>query len=311
MAWGRVDDDLAFHPKIIKAGNAAMGLWVRALSWCVHHVTDGRLPHEIVAMLGADQADADRLCAVGLWRETIDGYEFHDWHEYSPPREKILADRAANRARQDAFRSRRSGNAVSNALVTRYDDVSDAVMSSKTKRKRLQIDEQSALDSVETKSDLEESAESSGSRNAVSNALLTPSHTHTHLTNTTPAKAAVNRRGTRISKSFTLDEKLIEYTKRVAPSVNIDRELEDFIDWWTSASGPNAVKLDWSATWRTWVRKSHDRALVNGWTVTRSSIKKTPGKLDKWLEARGISSEEYERRKTETGWLASMKDKKP
>ena len=36
----------------------------------------------------------------------------------------------------------------------------------------------------------------------------------------------------------------------------IDREALQFRDYWLSASGSNAVKLDWSATWRNWVRRA-------------------------------------------------------
>lgn len=37
-----------------------------------------------------------------------------------------------------------------------------------------------------------------------------------------------------------------------------ERELARFKDWAASASGPNAVKSDWQAAWRNWVRKAHD-----------------------------------------------------
>ena len=33
MAWFKVDDKLAFHPKVLTAGNTAIGLWVRAGAW--------------------------------------------------------------------------------------------------------------------------------------------------------------------------------------------------------------------------------------------------------------------------------------
>jgi len=36
----------------------------------------------------------------------------------------------------------------------------------------------------------------------------------------------------------------------------IDREALQFRDYWLGASGSNAVKLDWSATWRNWVRRA-------------------------------------------------------
>jgi uncharacterized protein YdaU (DUF1376 family) len=47
------------------------------------------------------------------------------------------------------------------------------------------------------------------------------------------------------------------------PEVQVDREANKFRDYWTGRAGANGVKLDWSATWRNWVRRAcEDR----GWT---------------------------------------------
>lgn len=40
----------------------------------------------------------------------------------------------------------------------------------------------------------------------------------------------------------------------------VARMAESFRDYWTAAAGQKAVKLDWAATWRTWVRNQRDRA---------------------------------------------------
>lgn len=37
-----------------------------------------------------------------------------------------------------------------------------------------------------------------------------------------------------------------------------DREFAKFTDYWRAASGANARKHDWDATWRNWCRKSGD-----------------------------------------------------
>jgi uncharacterized protein YdaU (DUF1376 family) len=42
----------------------------------------------------------------------------------------------------------------------------------------------------------------------------------------------------------------------VSERVNWRRELESFRDYWESKSGRDAVKLDWSKTWRNWIRKA-------------------------------------------------------
>jgi hypothetical protein len=48
---------------------------------------------------------------------------------------------------------------------------------------------------------------------------------------------------------------------------DLDRQIEDFRDYWQPKSGQNATKLDWSKTWATWIRKAADwrgRQQING-----------------------------------------------
>lgn len=106
MAWFKVDDALAFHVKVITAGNTAMGLWVRAGSWCAQQLTNGHVPANIVRTFGGSSDDVRSLCDVGLWHEVEDGYQFHDWDEYQPTREKVLLDRAEARKRMADLRKR-------------------------------------------------------------------------------------------------------------------------------------------------------------------------------------------------------------
>lgn len=84
MTWFKVDDKLAMHPKAMRAGNAAMGLWVRAGSWAAAHLTDGHVPSDLLTALGGKRAHADALVKAGLWDVEPDGYRFRDWLEYQP-----------------------------------------------------------------------------------------------------------------------------------------------------------------------------------------------------------------------------------
>lgn len=90
MVWFKVDDTLAFHAKVMAAGNPAMGLWVRAGAWCAQMLTDGRVPHHMVRSLGTAR-QAKSLVDAGLWEETDSGYAFHDWSadERQPTREQV------------------------------------------------------------------------------------------------------------------------------------------------------------------------------------------------------------------------------
>ena len=107
MPWFKVDDGLAFHPKVLEAGNAAMGLWVRAGAWCSAHLTEGALPKHMIGTLGAQSRDAKRLVESGLWEQTDVGFQFCDWAEYQPTKKQVETDREANRERQRRFREKR------------------------------------------------------------------------------------------------------------------------------------------------------------------------------------------------------------
>jgi len=69
--------------------------------------------------------------------------------------------------------------------------------------------------------------------------------------------SATASRGTRIDPNWqpTPEDRAVA-TAEGFSSPETDREVLQFRDYWKSASGSNAVKLDWSATWRNWVRRT-------------------------------------------------------
>lgn len=105
MPWFKVDDTLAFHGKTVAAGNAAMGLWVRAGSWSMQQLTDGFVPNHIARQLGT-RSEAKRLVDSGLWDQKDDGYLFHEWSQRQPSRAKVHSDREANAERLRKWREK-------------------------------------------------------------------------------------------------------------------------------------------------------------------------------------------------------------
>lgn len=106
MPWFKVDDNLGFHHKVIAAGNAAMGLWVRAGSVCAQQLTDGFVPDHMVSTLGT-VTQATKLVEVGLWDRVPGGFSFHGWDERQPSRADVEAERAAAAERMRAYRKRK------------------------------------------------------------------------------------------------------------------------------------------------------------------------------------------------------------
>lgn len=117
IPWFKVDDNLAFHAKTMLAGNAAMGLWVRAGSWASQQLTDGHIPSHIVAALGT-QSQASKLVSAGLWDVSADGFQFHQWTERQPKSDAVRAERFAARERMADLRAKKKGVKKTNPQVS-------------------------------------------------------------------------------------------------------------------------------------------------------------------------------------------------
>lgn len=111
MPWFKVDDHLATHPKVIHAGNAAMGLWVRAGSWAAQHLSNGHIPTHVLPLLGK-RSEAAALVSAGLWEARSDGWWFRDWNDYQPSLERVeeLREKRREAGRKGGVASGKSRN---------------------------------------------------------------------------------------------------------------------------------------------------------------------------------------------------------
>ena len=129
MPTFEVDDQFAFHQKTLRAGNEAIGVWVRAGAWCAAYLTDGLVPFEIAWTISCEPCPPTcprgtpqgtqggtpqgtpsghcgdigfeipgtspwaRLIAAGLIVCTDAGFQLHDYLHWNRPSSSILADR--------------------------------------------------------------------------------------------------------------------------------------------------------------------------------------------------------------------------
>ncbi|MEX2984556.1 mucin-2 [Streptomyces sp. C36] len=118
MAWFKIDDGSHMHPKVIAAGNAALGLWLRCGAYSAQHLTEGHVPG-IVARQYGTAPQARKLVAVGLWHEqghdcprcpqpTAGDFIVHDFFEggRNSTRAQVEANRAAAAERKAKSRTR-------------------------------------------------------------------------------------------------------------------------------------------------------------------------------------------------------------
>lgn len=128
MTWFKVDDGFESHPKVLALYDGphpadAIALWTLAGSWCGLKLTNGAVPRGFVAR-SPHRVGAAELVRVGLWLETPEGYQFHDWLKMNPSRDQVLADRESNRQRQADWYARKQKqkpnavrNSVSNSVI--------------------------------------------------------------------------------------------------------------------------------------------------------------------------------------------------
>ena len=79
------------------------------------------------------------------------------------------------------------------------------------------------------------------------------------------------QRGSRLPQDWVLTKSLGEWAQSERPDLNIRQVAEQFKDYWIAQAGQKGVKLDWSATWRNWVRNSK-AAKPNLYDVARLTV---------------------------------------
>jgi hypothetical protein len=110
MPWFKLDDSFHSHPKVIAAGNEAVGLYVRCGTYAAEHLTDGLVGKDIVALYG-DENLAAVLVRTRLWHRARGGWTIHDYLDYNPSAEQVERERKEARERMRRRRNGSSGDA--------------------------------------------------------------------------------------------------------------------------------------------------------------------------------------------------------
>jgi hypothetical protein len=244
MTWFKVDDGFHCHPKVLEAGNECVGLYVRCGSYCAQHLTDGFVPAGVAALYGSAKLAA-ALVRARLWVPVDGGWQMHDYLNYNPSRDQVEADREAAAERQRKAREKRAaerahnnGHAVSHVSshAVTHAEVTQVV----TDSSRCESHDPDPTRPDPTRSTSSAYVESQGD---------------TWVAGATPPGGA-RRRATRIPDDFAVTDSMVVWARKHAPNVDGRVETEQFRDYWHAKSGKDATKLDWPATWRTWMRKA-------------------------------------------------------
>ena len=217
IPWFKVDDGFHGHPKVVELSTSAVGVWTLCGSWCAKYLTDGAVNLKTIRRLGGDESDALELVQSGLWFETEAGYQFKDWDDYQPLKAAVEAEREAAQERMRLVRAKRKGTS-----------------------------------SGEVQANVQPNAGRTfgdGSEEV----RLAPSHP-IPVPSLSPVKST---RGTRLSPDWKPSTELAAWAVAKRPDLNVLEQVEAFRDYWKSAPGSKGVKLDWDATFRSWIRNAY------------------------------------------------------
>jgi len=78
--------------------------------------------------------------------------------------------------------------------------------------------------------------------------------THNPIPISKPKIKSVVASATRLPDDWTPSDAEIDYCKTQRPDLIVEKVVENFSDYWHAKGGASARKVDWSATWRSWVR---------------------------------------------------------
>ena len=106
MTWVKIDDGMPEHPDILALSASARWALVAGLCYANRALTDGFIPEVITATLGTKK-DVSELVKSGKWERVAGGYAIHDYLDYQPSRQEVLAKRQAAKERKDKYEERK------------------------------------------------------------------------------------------------------------------------------------------------------------------------------------------------------------
>lgn len=103
MTWVKLDDRFFDNPKIAAISDAAQLAHLKAMTYCARELTDGFISLKKGKEFAAPKVVKELV--PGLWELAEGGFMVHDYLQYNPTREQVLAERDAAKRRMQGVRS--------------------------------------------------------------------------------------------------------------------------------------------------------------------------------------------------------------
>lgn len=105
--WVKLDDGFHENPKVLNAGNEAVGAFCRCLSYCARHLTDGYVPAAKLKEIAGRKSVVDTLVNEKLVERLDNGYWIPRYLDFNMESEKARKEREEARERMAKLRAER------------------------------------------------------------------------------------------------------------------------------------------------------------------------------------------------------------
>jgi hypothetical protein len=226
MNWFRFYHDALDDPKVQRLDAELFKSWINLLCLASKADERGCLPpiEDIAFALRVDESRAVAIVEQLTQRDLIDSDTecARQMHNWNG-RQRVSDDVAARVRKHRESETIQTENAVTLQVT---DTKRDSNVPSR------------AQDRTDTDTDTEQNREREATRVA--------------------ARQSKSKRASRIADDFSITEPMRAWAHQHQFSdAEIERELEKFVNYW---QGSGKTKLDWNATWRTWMLNAQDRA---------------------------------------------------
>ena len=265
MAWFKIDDGFYSSRKVLSIPRnvrlQAIGIWTLAGAWSAKELTDGIVPGYVLEELGCTTRIREALIEASLWLDQA-------VTKPSPSVDQALTNASSplepvafhdwnvyqpTRAQVEEYRANERERKAK-ARSVRADKV----------RNPVGIREVSHAETV----------------------LPDPTTTKPQTKTSNEVLVSAKPKSSRIPEDFEITFEMRLWANENIPGLDIDRATESFIDYWASTPGTKALKTDWVATWRNWMRReatnyrpAKQTAVQRGLTVVEQ-LKQFESKLE-------------------------------
>ena len=98
MSWLRIDDGFDEHLKIVDLSDAAFRAHVEGLTYCARNLTNGVIPAGVNGRI-CTKTVRQELVDAGVWEADGRAIRIHDYLDWNPSKEQVIADREMRTAR--------------------------------------------------------------------------------------------------------------------------------------------------------------------------------------------------------------------